>query len=299
MFFRKEVWTLQDKSVSYKAFRIINFLFLIFLAIICILPFLHILAISFSDTNSVMANTVKFLPKGFRMDAYMKIFSTGNLLSSFLVTIKRMLLGTLYSMLMTISVAFPLSFDSSQFPGRKFYVLFFFFSMMFSGGIIPYYMLINELNLMDSIWALVLGGVPISNMIILLNFFRAIPKDIFESARIDGASYGKILIGIFLPLSMPSLATLSMLCLIGHWNDWFGGLIYMKSVANYPLQTYLYNAYQNVSEFFVSGNNSLYNVPRQAIIAAQTIITILPTLVVFPVLQRYVKTGLILGSVKG
>jgi len=290
---------LQDKSVSYTIFQVINLFFLIALAILCILPFFHILAVSFSGTSAVTANTVRFLPKGFQLDAYMKIFTTGTLFGSFLVTIKRMLLGTLYSMLITVSVAYPLSFHSSRFPGRKIYVAFFFFSMMFSGGIIPYYMLINELNLMDSIWALVLGGVPVANMIILLNFFRAIPQDIFESARIDGASYYRILASIYLPLSLPSLATLSMLCLVGHWNDWFGGLIYMKSIENYPLQTYLYNAYQNVSEFFVSGNNTLYDAPRQAVLAAQTVITIIPTLIVFPVLQRYVKTGLVLGSVKG
>lgn len=290
---------MQDKSITYKIFKVVNFIFLSALAVICVLPFLHILAVSLSENLAVMSNTVGFLPKGFQLDAYMKIFSGGTIFSAFFITIKRMILGTAYSMLLTISVAYPLSFDVSQFPGRKFYVLFFFFSMMFSGGIIPYYMLIKELNLMDSIWALVLGGVPISNMIILLNFFRTLPKDIYESAKIDGASYYKILTRIYLPLSMPSLATLSMLCMVGHWNDWFGGLIYMKQVENYPLQTYLYNAIQNVSEFFVSGTNTLYNVPRQSVIAALTIFTILPTLVIFPILQKYVKTGLILGSVKG
>lgn len=160
-----------------------------------------------------------------------------------------MVLGTLYSMFLTVTVAYPLSFDSKNFRGRKIYVAFFFISMLFSGGIIPYYILIRNLNLMDTIWALVLGPVPVGSVIILMNFYRQLPKALFESARIDGASHFRILAKIYLPLSMPSIATLSLMSLVGHWNEWFGGMIYMKDVANYPLQTYLYASMQNVSEF--------------------------------------------------
>ena len=257
-------------SMSYCLFRVVNTVLLMALSLLCIIPFLHIIAVSFSDAASTSANSVALLPKGFNWNAYIKIFNDGFLFQAYLITLERMLLGTLISMILTVSVAFPLSFDKKQFPGRKVYVIFFFFSMLFSGGIIPYYMLIKNLNLMDTIWALVVGPVPVFNAIILMNFFRTLPKGLFESARIDGASYFKVLIKIYLPLSLPSLATLSLLCLVGHWNDWFSGLIYMKSINNYPLQTYLYNSLQNVTEYLSSvGSGQDLQAPRQAVVAAQ------------------------------
>mgnify|MGYP002542116678 CR=1 FL=1 len=285
------------QSQGYRIFFVVNLVFLLLLALICILPFIHILAVSLSDKVSTTANAVALWPKGFNIQSYVKAFADKNIWSSLWVTLQRMVLGTLYSMFLTVTVAYPLSFDSKNFRGRKIYVAFFFISMLFSGGIIPYYILIRNLNLMDTIWALVLGPVPVGSVIILMNFYRQLPKALFESARIDGASHFRILAKIYLPLSMPSIATLSLMSLVGHWNEWFGGMIYMKDVANYPLQTYLYASMQNVSEF-VSLQGAGASVSRQGLIAAQTIFTILPILFAFPVLQKYIKTGLVLGSVK-
>lgn len=286
------------ESFAYRVFTIINTTVLILLAMVCILPFVHIIAVSFSDTASTTANTVGLWPIGFNLEAYVKALSNPNIWSSLWVTIQRMILGTVYSMVLTIMVAYPLSFDSKKFKGRGIYVGFFFFSMIFGGGIVPYYILIKELNLMNTIWALVLGAVPVGNVIILMNFYRQLPKEMYESAVIDGASHWRIMTQIYLPLSLPSIATLSIMSLVAHWNEWFGGMIYMKDSTNYPLQTFLYTSTQNVSQFTDDLQSAGAAVSRQGLIAAQTVFTIIPILFAFPILQKHIKSGLVLGSVK-
>lgn len=285
-------------SLSYRVFRVINGTFLVLLAMICIAPFVHIIAVSFSNTASTTANTVGLWPVGFNLSSYTKALSDPNIWSSLWVTLQRMVLGTLYSMILTITVAYPLSFDSKRFKGRGFYVAYFFFSMIFGGGIVPYYILMKELNLMNSIWALVVGAVPVGNVIILLNFYRQLPKELYESAVLDGASHFRVLTRIYLPLSMPSIATLSIMSLVAHWNEWFGGMIYMKDSMKYPLQTFLYTSTQNVSQFTDNLQSAGAAVSRQGLIAAQTVFTIIPILFAFPILQKHIKTGLVLGSVK-
>ncbi len=286
------------QSVGYRIFTIINTTFLILLAAVCIAPFIHIVAMSFSDRQSTTANTVGLWPVGFNLDSYVKALSDPNIWSSLWVTIQRMFLGTLYSMILTIMVAYPLSFDSKKFKGRGIYVAFFFFSMIFSGGIVPYYILMKELHLMNKIWALVVGAVPVGNVIILLNFYRQLPKELYESAIIDGASHWRVMTRIYLPLSMPSVATLSIMSLVAHWNEWFGGMIYMKDSSKYPLQTYLYASTQNVSQFTDDLQSAGAAVSRQGLIAAQTVFTIIPILFAFPILQKHIKSGIVLGSVK-
>ena len=155
----------------------------------------------------------------------------------------------------------------------------------------------KNLNLMNSIWALVVGATPVGNVIILLNFYRQLPRELYESSRMDGASHFSIMTRIYLPLSLPSIATLSLMSLVAHWNEWFGGMIYMEEEM-YPLQTYLYASMQRVSEFTPGLDGAADAVGRQGLIAAQTVFTILPVLFAFPVLQKYIKTGLVLGSVK-
>ena len=285
-------------SFAYRVFTVFNTSILVILAIVGILPFIHIVSVSFSDTASTTANAVGLWPIGFNLDSYIKALSNSNIWSSLWVTIQRMILGTIYSMALTITVAYPLSFDSKKFRGRGIYVGFFFFSMIFGGGIVPYYMLIKDLKLMNTIWALVLGSVPVGNVIILLNFYRQLPKELYESAVIDGASHWRIMTQIYLPLSMPSIATLSIMSLVAHWNEWFGGMIYMKDATRYPLQTFLYTSTQNVSQFTDDLQSAGAAVSRQGLIAAQTVFTIIPILFAFPILQKHIKTGLVLGSVK-
>lgn len=283
--------------MGYRIFSAFNYLFLALLSIVCIIPFIHIIAVSFSDQASSTANSVTLLPIGFNWTAYKKVFTDASVWKSFGVTVLRMVLGTVISMILTITVAFPLSFDSKHFKGRSVYVAFFFFSMIFSGGMVPYYILLKDLKLLDTIWALVLGAVPVGSVIILLNFYRQLPRALFESARLDGASYFQILTKIYFPLSLPSVATLSLMSLVGHWNDWFGGMVYMKDPKNYPLQTLLYTTMTTASEF-TDLHSASTAVSKQSQIAALTVFTILPVLFAFPLLQKYIKSGMVLGSVK-
>ncbi len=284
------------RSLSYRIFSTANVIFLCLMALVCIIPFIHILAVSFSDLKSTTSGVVGLYPIGFNIQSYSQALGDPAIWRAMGVTLGRMALGTVYGMVLTICAAYPLSFEGRYFKGRKFYVIFFFVSMIISGGIVPSYMLTKNLGMMDTIWALVLGATPVGNVIILLNFYRQLPKELFESARMDGASHFSILRKIYLPLSLPSVATLSLMSLVGHWNEWFGGMIYMDETG-YPLQTYLYASMQRVSEF-TDMNDASTAVSRQGIVAAQTVFTILPILFAFPLLQRYIKSGLVLGSVK-
>jgi putative aldouronate transport system permease protein len=286
-------------SRGYKVFSVTNVFLLTMLAALCVLPLIHLIAVSFSGQAASASNSVRFWPIDFNLNAYVRMFDDGLLLGSFFVTLKRMALGAAYSLLITVLAAYPLSFSSRIFPGRKVYVVFFFISMLFSGGIIPFYMLINNLKLMNSIWALVLGGVPVANVIILLNFFRQLPGTIYESAVIDGASHMRVLWQIYIPLSMPAIATLTLFNLVGIWNEWFYGMVFMKEPAKYPLQTYLWAMVNNKDTFIDLGAaGAAYSASRQSIIAAVTCFAMLPVLIAYPLLQKYVKTGLVLGSVK-
>lgn len=284
-------------SVSYRIFRVVNAVFLTLLALIGVIPFVHILAVSFSDAASTAANSVGLIPIGFQFDAFRTVLTDASVFRAFGITLVRMALGTVWSMLLTVSAAYPLSFPDKDFFGRRFFAVFFFISMLFSGGIIPYYILIKDLGLTNTIWALVLGGVPVGNMIILMNFFRMLPRAILESAYLDGASHFQVLFKIYLPMSKPSIATLSLMCLVGHWNDWFGGLIYMKDMDMYPLQTYIYTALQKTGTYADAASGAA-GAPRQAINAALIVLSIIPVIIVFPLLSRHIKEGMVLGAVK-
>lgn len=213
-------------SKSYRLFTIMNNFLLLLLAITCVLPMLHILALSFSSASAVTAGEVTFWPVDWTTAAYENVFGKKEYLVAFWVSIKRVAIGVTINMLLTILIAYPLSKENSQFPGRTIYAWYFVFTMLFSGGLIPWYMIIKDTGLLDTIWALVIpSAVPIFNVIILLNFFRGLPKELEESAKLDGAGYFTVLWRIFVPLSMPALATLLLFAVVGHWNSWFDGLI--------------------------------------------------------------------------
>ncbi len=177
--------------------------------------------------------------------------------------------------------------------------------MIFSGGLIPWYTVIRQTGLMDTIWGVIIpGAVPVYNVIVLLNFFRQLPKELNEAAYVDGAGEARILFNIYLPLSLPSLATLTLFVAVGHWNSWFDGLILMKSPDNYPLQTYLRNQVVVMDQTTIMGMTSsqleeLGKVSDRTLRAAQIFIGALPVLAVYPFVQKYFMKGLVMGSVKG
>lgn len=274
-------------------------------ALFCLLPILNVLALSFSSSAAAAAGKVKFLPVGFTLNAYEYALTKAQFIRSFGISVKRVVLGLGVNMLFTVLAAYPLSKNSRQLTGRMAYAWFFFFTMIFSGGLIPWYTVIRQTGLMDTIWGVIIpGAVPVYNVIVLLNFFRQLPKELNEAAYVDGAGEARILFNIYLPLSLPSLATLTLFVAVGHWNSWFDGLILMKPPDNYPLQTYLRNQVVVMDQTTIMGMTSsqleeLGKVSDRTLRAAQIFIGALPVLAVYPFVQKYFMKGLVMGSVKG
>ncbi|MBP1976990.1 carbohydrate ABC transporter permease [Cohnella thailandensis] len=203
-------------------------------------------------------------------------------------------------MLLTLLIAFPLS-KESVLKFRTGYVWYFVFTMLFSGGMIPGYLIVKNLGLIDSIWALVLpGAVPIFNVVLMLNFFRGLPKELEEAAFMDGAGYLTSLFRIYAPLSLPVLATTGLFTIVTHWNTWFDGLIFMNSMQHYPLSTYLQTVVVNMN----LGSMSLEQLQQFQVVnqqnakAAQVFLSIVPIMAIYPFLQKYLVQGMVIGGVK-
>lgn len=289
-------------SRSRKLFLAVNYLLLTMTGLLCVLPLLHVLAISFSSSSSAAAGFVKLWPVDFTLASYHFVFTKPEFWASAIVSVKRVVLGYGINIMMCILVAYPLSKEKKDFRFRNIYAWFFITTMLFSGGLIPTYMTIKSLGMLDTIWALVLpGAVPVFNMILLMNFFRDLPSEIEEAAFIDGAGYWTSLIRIYIPLSKPALATVSLFILVGHWNSWFDGLIFMNLPKHYPLQSYLQTVIIGTDYSKISSSNfkDIAAVSDRTMKAAQVFLASIPVLAIYPFLQRYFMKGLVLGSVKG
>uniref|UniRef100_A0A7C4PM08 Carbohydrate ABC transporter permease n=1 Tax=Anaerolinea thermolimosa TaxID=229919 RepID=A0A7C4PM08_9CHLR len=292
---------ISEKKWTDRLFDLFTYVLLIFLALMCIAPFLHILAVSLSATAPSMGGFVKFWPIGFNLENYRKILGAPAFQSSFLISLERTLLGTSINMLVLILAAYPLSKTSQEFKGRNVFMWVFLFAMLFNGGLIPTFLVVRGLGLMDTIWALVLpGALQIFSLFLMMNFFRDVPKELEEAAVIDGANHWQILYNVYLPISLPALATLTLFAAVGHWNAWFDGAIYMTRAENYPLQTFLRTVVVqlDLSRLMVDPN-ALAQLSNRSLKAAQIFVTIFPILLVYPFLQRYFITGIKLGAIKG
>lgn len=293
------------KSKGRTVFNIFNYIIIGALLLICLIPLIHILALSFSGAAYTDSNAVTFWPKGFTLAAYKYVVKNEMFWKAFGLTIERILIGVPVGILLTILAAYPLSKDDKCFPGRKIYMWLFMFVMIFNAGLVPTYLLVKDLNLMDTIWALVLPmGVNVFNVVLMMNFFRGIPKEIEESALVDGAKQFTILWRLYVPLAKPSIATITLFTFMTHWNSWMDGRIYMNNAANYPLQTYLQNVLQSSDQILLNSSNLQNVIERMAVSgqnlrAAQLFISIIPLLIIYPFLQKYFTTGLVMGSVKG
>ena len=294
---------MQKKSLGMIIFTIFNYMFLILLAVSCLLPMLNQLAISFSSSSAVAAGNVGLWPVEFTLDSYKYMADKPAFWKSLIVSAERVLLAVPISLIVCVLAAFPLSRMEHEFPERKFYIWVFVIPMLISGGLIPSYMVVRDTGLIDSIWALILPStVNVFNTILLMNFFRSLPKELEEAAYVDGATHWKVLRMIILPVSKPVLATVTLYIIVNHWNAWFDGLIYMNSPDNYPLQTYLQT--QVVSTNLMA-LETLRDVRQIGMIsdrtgkAAQIFLAAGPVLMIYPFLQKYFTTGIVMGSVKG
>lgn len=293
---------LMGNTTKRKVFEVCNYILLAFLGLIAILPIWHILMKSFSAPQNVEAGLVGLWPVDFTLFSYEFILQKKEFYQAFLVSVERVLIGVPFQLICTILAAYPLSKEDNQLCGRKIYVTLFIITMVFSGGLIPTFMVVKYTNILNSIWALVLpGAVSVFNILILMNFFRELPKEIEESALIDGAGHFTIMARLYIPLAKPALATVLLFIFVNHWNSWFDGLIYINRQKDFPLQTYLQSilTIPDIQNMSTEQLSMLGKVSRAATNAAQIVISSLPIAVIYPFLQRYYTKGLTLGSVKG
>ena len=290
--------------MAQKIFQVFNHLIFMMVCLTCILPFLNLLAVSFSDSAAVRAGWVKFFPINFTTASYEFAFRGGRFLPSLWVSVQRVALGVFTNLFLMILAAYPLSHPKEKLMGRNIYMIFFITTMVLNGGIIPTYLLVSQIGLLNSIWALVLpSGLPVFSMIILMNFIRSLPPEIEESANIDGANPIKFLLFIMLPLLTPSLATVGLFSIVYHWNDWFGGMIYIQNYLKYPLQTYLQMLLRKFEDLIRMNQTNYADLIAQMNVrngrAAQLFLGSIPIALIYPFLQKYFTTGLVMGSVKG
>jgi putative aldouronate transport system permease protein len=293
---------MKNQTLGSRIFNIANIGILSVLAILCLLPLINVLALSFSSAPAATAGLVKLLPVDFTLSSYKFVLAKKEFLNAIGVSVMRLFLGVVINMILTILVAYPLSKDKQSFRRRSLYTWFFLISIIFNGGLIPGYMVMKNYGLIDSIWVLILPtAVPVFSIILLMNFFRELPKEIEEAAFLDGASQWYTLWKIFVPLSKPALATLVLFSAVFHWNSWFDGLLFMNSPGNYPLQTYLQTVIVSRDLSMVNSNtlSELAQISDRTTKAAQVFVGAIPILLVYPFLQRYFTKGLVLGSVKG
>ncbi|BBI36540.1 carbohydrate ABC transporter permease [Cohnella abietis] len=282
-------------------FQIFNYAFLGLIAISCVLPIIHVLALSLSSNAAASAGVVRLWPVGFNTMSYEYVLEQAAFIKSIVITLQRVAIGVSINILLTVLLAYPLSKEAHKFKSRTVYAWIFVFTMLFGGGLIPTYMVVRTTGLLDSIWALVLpGAVPVFSAILLLNFFRGLPKELEEAAFIDGAGHFVTLFRIYLPLSVPAIATILLLSSVGHWNSWFDGLIYMNSPERYPLQSYLQTIVIQKSFSGITDLNTeaLKHISDRTVKAAQIFLGALPVLLLYPFLQKYFMQGIVMGSVK-
>lgn len=274
--------------------------------VITLYPVLHLMALSFSSSGAVSKNTVSIWPKEFTLQAYRQVLSTGTVPNSFINSIVYTAIGTVINMLFTSTMAYALS--KAQLPFRSFFTKLVLLTMYLSGGMIPTFLLVNALGLYDSIWALVLpGAVSTYNLIVLRSFFAAMPVELEESARLDGANDITVFWRIVLPLSKAGLATIALFYLVGHWNSFYSAMIYLRSADKYPLQLVLRNIViqgQMANELAAAGQasaaESMYGqVSVNSIKYATLFLSIVPMMFIYPFIQKYFVKGVMIGSLKG
>ncbi|GHU67975.1 ABC transporter permease [Clostridia bacterium] len=286
-----------------RVFAVFNYIFLSIVTFTCLLPILNQLAISFSSSGAVGMGKVSIFPVGITLESYRYMAEKPLFFTSVVTSLKRIGLAVPLSMLTAILAAYPLSRHNHEFKARKYYIWAFVVPMMFSGGLIPTYMAVRDTHLLNTIWALVVpSAVNVFNIILMMNFFRQIPKEMEEAAFIDGAGHFKVLTRVLLPVSTPVLATVALFFIVNHWNSWFDGLIYMNAPEKYPLQTYLQTMVVSRDLMVLETMRDVRNLPDisdRTGKAAQIFLAAVPVLMVYPFLQKYFTTGIVMGSVKG
>lgn len=295
---------IENRSFSSRARVSFIYCIVILLGLVCLLPLWNIVAISFSSSAAVTANKVGLVPVDFTTVAYKKIIEDSQFWRSFMISVVRVILAVILNTVLVVLMAYPLTKSTREFRGRNLYMNLLIFAMLFNGGMIPSFILVKELGLLNSIWALVLpGALPIFNVILVMNFFLGIPKSLEEAAIIDGANPLQVLVKILVPCAKPCIATIVLFSIVGSWNDFFSGLIYIQKPRNYPIMTYIQSLNVDIQELLKSGMSSsslgnLSELSNKNLNAAKIVVAVIPLLLIYPILQKYLITGIVMGSVK-
>lgn len=278
-------------------FGVVNGLFLLFVAIACVYPIIYILAVSLSDTSAVVQGKVTLYPIGFNLDAYSSVINDIRIPRAYLNSIYYTVLGVFINLLMTALGAYPLS--RPDFFGRKVWMILIIMTMFLNPGIIPNYLIVRELGMIDTVWSLVIpNAIWTMELIILKSFYEGISSQVRESALIDGASEYQILFKIVIPLSKPALASIALFYFMGHWNSFFLPMIYLNDTTMYPLQVVL----RDMLIFSDGNSSSLVDASAlapQAMKNATIVLSMIPVLIMYPFAQKYFAKGIMLGSEKG
>jgi putative aldouronate transport system permease protein len=286
-----------------KWFYVMNYIVLTLLGVTCIFPLINTIAISLSDTHAIASGRVSFYPVGWNTDAFNSLLKGTRILPALLNSIIITVVGVYMSMAVTVMTAYPIS--RSIFYGRRFFTLAMVFTMLFSGGLIPTYLVVKSLGLMNSYFALWLPAlISTYNLLVMRTFFENIPSEVDDAARIDGCSETAYLLRIVLPLSMPVIATLTLFYSVGYWNMFMNVLIYIHDTSKFNLTVLVQNMIQSqnlLQELVNSGVTSgvQVQVVPESLKAAGVLVMVIPMLVVYPFLQKYFVKGVMLGSVKG
>ncbi|GEN82393.1 sugar ABC transporter permease [Sporosarcina luteola] len=290
------------ESKTDRAFIFFNYFFLTVIALLVIYPLVFVVSASLSNPQYVISGEMWLWPKEFTVDAYEKVFKNKDIIIGFMNTVKYTVVGTVLNVIMTILAAYPLS--RRDFKGRGLIMAFIVFTIFFSGGLIPTYLLIKDLGMLNTFWVMIIpNAVAVWNIIIMRTFFQSIPHELQESAMIDGCSNFRILWNIVLPLSFPVIAVMVLFYAVGHWNSYFQALIYLQDQEKFPLQLILRqiliqgqmdDMIQTTGESFLAQQLSVEGLKYAVLIVAN-----LPMLMLYPFLQRYFVKGVMIGSLKG
>lgn len=279
----------------------VNIIVLLF-SVLILYPFLYCVAYSFSDSTRAMTENIVLQPVGFTFRNYSKAFNNPDILAATMISIARTVLGALWAALVTSLAAYAVS--KRDLPGNKFFTIFFIIPMYISGGLIPYYVLIHDLNLFNNILVYILpGGFYAFNMLIVKTYFDTIPPSLEESAKIDGAGYGKIFIKIIIPLSMPVISAILMFTAVLQWNSYFDVVLFITQKKFYPLQTILQNMLQETQtsvQSLQTGGQAMNGrvISSESVRMATLVITTVPIVIVYPFFQKHFVKGMMVGAVK-
>lgn len=277
-------------------FTVLNYLLFLIVGLMMAYPLWYVLMYSFSDPAKSSIGSLYLIPTGFTLETYRYALGKSVLFTGFLNSIFITVVGTFVNMVLSTLLAYPLS--RNELPGKRYLMVFVIFPMLFSGGMIPTYLVVKQCGLLDSVWSLIISmAVNVYNLLILNKFFKGIPESLIEAAKIDGCGHFRTLTLIVLPLSKAALATVSLFYAVAHWNEFLYATIYINTQSKWPLQVVLRNIIDMVSTD-LNGSSEAFLNPENFKMAA-VIITVAPIICVYPFVQRYFTQGVMLGSVKG